>query len=149
MAGVAAVPVVLLQQPRESSHAGVERACFTVSIEAERLQVCTNMPVAAGEEATSGCPSRFSRVSFNTQSPFAAAVGLSPAVFALGFSPGPEPKPWDAVKGYPRIFGRTDIADVLFANYGGAAACDGAGAYAVQTHRGVRTPSLLPVPSAF
>lgn len=95
------------------------------------------MPVDPDATAASGCPSRPSGQSKNKRSPFRRSVGLTPAVFALGFSPGPEPKPWDNIMGYPRVFGRTDVNNVEFSNYGGAAACGGAGSYAIHSHPAV------------
>lgn len=96
------------------------------------------MPVAPDAAAKSGCPTQLSRQSFNQRSPFSPALGLVGAVFALSFSPGPEKKPWDKLMGYPTVHGRMDVRNVHLANFDGAAACGGVGAYALASHKKVR-----------
>ena len=56
-------------------------------------------------------------------SPFGASVGLVHAVFAMAFSPGPEPKPWDTLKGYSTVHGMTRVKGTTFADFMGSAGC--------------------------
>ena len=65
-----------------------------------------------------------------------ASVGAIGAVFALAFTPGPEQKPWDGLKGYNIVHGKTDFVNATFANFGGAAteACP-VSAYALANHK--------------
>lgn len=65
-------------------------------------------------------------------------LGIVGAVFALGYTPGPEKKPWDTLMGYPTVYGRMDTKGVMLANFGGASGCGGVGAYALASHHAVR-----------
>lgn len=75
--------------------------------------------------ADPGCHQKLSRQSYNAERPFTSSVGLASSVFTLLASPGPEFKPWDTVKGYPTILGRTNVRGAIFAGFAGRAACGG------------------------
>lgn len=82
--------------------------------------MCTN-------NAQPECHQMLSRQSYQQNiagapEPVVGAVG---AVFALAYTPGPDHKPWDDLKGYNIVQGRTDYYNTTFANFYGAtnAAC--------------------------
>ncbi len=56
-------------------------------------------------------------------SPFGASIGLVHGVFALAFSPGPEEKPWDELKGYATVKGITHVRGTTFADFKGSDGC--------------------------
>lgn len=62
-----------------------------------------------------GCHPKLSVQSYQQVSPFNASVGLMSATFALAFTPGPEHKAWDGLKGYPLIHGAMYINGTTFA----------------------------------
>lgn len=45
------------------------------------------------------------------------------ATFGLGYTPGPEKKPWDGIMGYPTIHGRMDVMNSSFVNFDGLNEC--------------------------
>jgi len=53
-------------------------------------------------------------------SPFDASIALVHGVFAMAFSPGPEKKPYDKLKGYATVNGITNIVNSTFADFGGS-----------------------------
>lgn len=66
-----------------------------------------------------GCHPNLSSQSYNQRSPFTPSFGLATSTFTLVASPGPEFKPWDAVKGYPTILGVTRVDGLTFAHFYG------------------------------
>jgi hypothetical protein len=62
-----------------------------------------------GATADPTCHPNLSKQSYKRDIPFSPAVGMSTFATALLISPGPEFKPWDAVKGYPTVLGITRI----------------------------------------
>jgi hypothetical protein len=56
-------------------------------------------------------------------SPYGPSIGLVHGVFGLKFSPGPEPKPWDTLKGYSTVNGITKVKGTTFADFEGSSGC--------------------------
>eukprot|EP00879_Flechtneria_rotunda_P011345 GHRR01011850.1.p1 GENE.GHRR01011850.1~~GHRR01011850.1.p1 ORF type:complete len:1721 (+),score=430.30 GHRR01011850.1:1256-6418(+) len=103
----------------------------------ESCTICNGTsPMIAGKTADLTCHQKLSSQSYNRETPFSPAVGLASSMFALLISPGPEFKPWDAVKGYPTILGITRVEGAMFGGYQGPSTCPGAspvhaGTYAI------------------
>ena len=73
-----------------------------------------------------GCHQRLTPQSYNRALPYTPSVGFVAAAFALGFSVGPDGgSTWDAVRGYPTVFGHANITGVTVADFEGASGCGG------------------------
>ncbi|KAG2432951.1 hypothetical protein HXX76_008679 [Chlamydomonas incerta] len=98
----------------------------------------TNPEVCAmcEQQGQPGCHPKLSVQSYNSWNPFTPSVGLVSATFATEFTPGPEQKPWDGLKGYQTIHGIMRVYGTTFANWAGASACPGSAqaAYAIGNH---------------
>lgn len=83
--------------------------------------------MTSGTTSDQSCHQKLSRQSYNRETPFTPSVGLASSTFALLISPGPEFKPWDAVKGYPTVLGITRVQGAVFGGYAGPDACADSG----------------------
>ncbi|CAG9461071.1 unnamed protein product [Pedinophyceae sp. YPF-701] len=94
---------------------------------------------ACRSNSDAACHQNLSKQSY--RNPRQDMMGFVAATFALSFTPGPEMKPWDGLKGYPTILGRATLDGVTFANFAGSASdyssfgvtCD-INAYALAPH---------------
>lgn len=94
----------------------------------ESCSICNGtIPMSVGTTSDTTCHLKLSRQSYNRDTPYSPAVGLASSTFALLISPGPEFKPWDAVKGYPTVLGITRVQGAVFGGYAGPGACAGSG----------------------
>ncbi|KAK3258451.1 hypothetical protein CYMTET_32501, partial [Cymbomonas tetramitiformis] len=62
------------------------------------------------------------------------SYGLISSTFATAFTPGPEHKPWDGLKGYPTIHGVMRVTGVRLASFGPDAGSCGAESFAIANH---------------
>ncbi|XRA97477.1 fibrocystin-like protein [Pycnococcus provasolii] len=69
-------------------------------------------------------------------------VGLMASAFALGFSPGPEKKPWDKVMNYPIVHGYTHVNVSSFHDFD---QCDGISLFPISYHLATTPDAAHPV----
>lgn len=126
----------------DNMHAGLLPLVKGAMVTAHEVTVRNSLFVGHSSEAACGmcvasgdpsCHQSLSPQSYqkdlSSPEPRVGAVG---AVFALAYSPGPDHKPWDSLKGYNIVHGRTTYVDTTFANFGGDADLPGVGACHVQ-----------------